>query len=78
MDMLKKFFPNAFKATETEPFIISLVIYILIDIVCGLVIGFLAKIPLLGILFSIVGYVVGLYALIGIILSVLVFVKVIK
>lgn len=78
MDALKKFFPHAFKATETEPFIISLVIYVLIDIICGLVIGFLAKIPLLGILFSIIGYVVGLYALIGIILSVLVFVKVIK
>ena len=78
MDALKKFFPHAFKSTETEPFIISLVIYVLIDIICGLVIGFLAKIPLLGILFSIIGYVVGLYALIGIILSVLVFVKVIK
>ena len=59
-------------------FIISLVIYVLIDIVCGFVIGILAKIPLLGIIFSILGTVIGLYALVGIILSILVFIKVIK
>ncbi|MBE6902981.1 MAG: hypothetical protein E7480_00025 [Ruminococcaceae bacterium] len=78
MEMLKKFFPNAFKATDLKSFITALVIYVLIDIVCGFVIGLLAKIPLIGIIFSIVGSLVGLYALVGIILSVLVFVKVIK
>lgn len=78
MDTIKKFFPHAFKATELKPFIISLVIYVLIDIVCGFVIGILAKIPLLGIIFSILGTVIGLYALVGIILSILVFIKVIK
>ena len=77
MELLKKFFPNAFKATELKAFIIALVVYVLIDIVCGVVIGFLAKIPLVGIIFSLVGAVVGLYALVGIILSILVFVKVI-
>ncbi len=78
MDMLKKFFPNAFKATELKSFVMALVVYVLVDIVCGFVIGLLAKIPLLGIIFSILGSVVGLYALIGIILSILVFVKVVK
>ena len=78
MDILKKIFPHAFKSTETQPFIISLVIYLLVDIVCGVVIGLLAKIPLIGIIFSILGSIVGLYALIGIILSILVFVKVLK
>lgn len=78
MDSLKKFFPHAFKATELKAFIITLLIYVVIDVVCGFVIGLLAKIPLIGILFSILGTVVGLYALIGIILSILVFVKVVK
>lgn len=78
MDKLKKFFPSAFNATEVKPFIISLVIYALIDIVCGIIIGILAKIPILGIIFSLLGTLIGLYALIGIILSILVFVKVIK
>lgn len=78
MDLLKKFFPHAFKATELKSFIITLIIYVLIDIVCGFVIGLLAKIPLLGIIFSLLGSLVGLYALVGVILSILVFVKVLK
>ena len=78
MDSIKKYFPIAFKATELKPFIISLILFCLIDLVCGFVIGLLAKIPLIGILFSILGAVIGLYALIGIILSILVFVKVVK
>ncbi len=78
MDMLKKFFPHAFKATEVQNFIISLIIYAVIDVVCGVVIGLLAKIPLIGILFSLLGSLIGLYATAGIVLSILVFVKVIK
>ena len=78
METLKKFFPTAFKATDVSKFIISLIIYAVIDIVCGFVIGLLAKIPLIGILFSLVGSLVGLYAFIGIVLCILVFVKVIK
>lgn len=78
MDSLKKFFPFAFKATELTPFIVSLLIYIILGAICGFVIGILSKIPLIGILFSILGTVIGLYTLIGIILTILVFVKVIK
>lgn len=78
MDMLKKFFPHAFKATELTPFIVSLIVYVLIDIVCGFVIGLLAQIPILGIIFSLLGSLVGLYAFVGIVLSILVFVKVLK
>lgn len=78
MDFLKKFFPHAFKATELKAFIISLVVYILVDIVCGFVIGLLAAIPVIGIIFSLLGSLVGLYAFVGIVLSILVFVKVLK
>lgn len=78
MDMLKIFFPHAFKATDLKAFIVSLVIYVLIDIICGFIIGLLAKLPIIGIIFGLIGSLVGLYALIGIILSILVFVKVIK
>ena len=75
MDILKKFFPISFSAKELKPFIISLVIYVLVDVVCGFVIGLLAKIPVLGILFSLLGSIIGLYALMGIVLSVFVFVN---
>ena len=50
----------------------------LVGTLIGLVIGLLSKIPILGIIFSILGTVIGLYTLIGIVLSILVFVKVLK
>ena len=78
MDILKKFLTTAFKANDVKPLIISLIIYVLIDIVCGFVIGLLAKIPIVGIIFSLLGSIVGLYALVGIVLSILVFLKVVK
>ncbi len=78
MDALKKFFPIAFKATELKAFIVSLIIYVVIDVVCGFVIGLLAKLPIIGFIFSLVGSLVGLYAFVGIVLSILVFAKVIK
>ena len=78
MDMLKKYFPHAFKATELKSFIITLLIYVVIDIVCGALIGLLAKLPLIGIIFSLIGSLVGLYALVGVVLSILVFVTVVK
>lgn len=78
MDSLKKFFPHAFKATEVKSLVITLLIYVLIDFVCGLVIGLLAKLPIIGVIFSILSSVVGLYALVGIVLSILVFAKVVK
>ena len=78
MDILKKYWPHAYKATELNAFIITLIIYILVDVVCGFVIGLLAKLPIVGIIFSLIGTLVGLYALVGIVLAVLVFVKVLK
>ena len=78
MDALMKFFPHAFKATELSKLIITIIIYILIDIVCGFVIGLLAKLPILGIIFGLLGSLVGLYAFVGIVLALLVFFKVLK
>lgn len=78
MEFLKKIFPRAFCATDLTAFIISLVIYALIDVVCGFVIGLLVKLPIIGFLFGLVGSLVGLYALVGVVLSILVFLKVLK
>ena len=78
MDMLKKIFPDAFRAKEVNSFIVTLLIYGIGSFLIGLVLSLLAKLPLVGIIFSLIGYVVGLYALVGIVLAVLVFAKVIK
>ena len=52
MDLLKKFFPHAFKATNLTAFIITLIVYVLIDVVCGFVIGLLAALPIVGIILA--------------------------
>lgn len=78
MDLLKTFFPFSFKASELTAFIITLIVYILVDVICGFVIGLLAAIPLVGIIAGLVGALIGLYALVGIVLAILVFAKVLK
>jgi hypothetical protein len=78
MDMLKKFFPDAFRSKDVNSFVITLLIYGVGSFLIGLVLGLLAKIPLIGFVFTLIGSLVGLYALVGIILAILVFAQVIK
>ncbi len=78
MDFLKKFFPFSFKATEIVSLIVSIIIYLVIGVVGGLVIGLLANIPVVNLICGILGALLDIYGLVGIVLSILVFVKVIK
>jgi len=75
MDMLKTFWPTAFKVKEKDvtSFVVQLVIFVLVCAVVGFLIAVLAGIPIIGILFGIVGAVLELYGLIGIILTVVKF-----
>ncbi len=67
---------NKFNSVKTvKDLVISIVVFLLIDVICGLVIGFLCKIPVLGIIFTIIGSVVGILCLVGIVLSILGFLK---
>lgn len=78
MDKVKKFFPFSVKGTDVKSLVISIIIYIVIGFVGGLIIGLLGAIPLIGILFSIVGWVLDIYCLVGIVLAVLYFLGVVK
>lgn len=79
MDTLKKLFPLSFREKkEVKDFIIVLVIYAVISIVCEIVFWLLGKIPLVGFLFGLVGWVVGLYIIGGVVLTILHFTGVIK
>lgn len=80
MDFLKTLWPTPFKIRPKDvvSFVIQLVIFIVICAVIGILIGVLAGIPIVGIIFSIVGALVELYGLIGIVLSVLVFLNIVK
>ncbi|MBQ8356991.1 MAG: hypothetical protein IJX39_04185 [Clostridia bacterium] len=73
MDFLKKLWPTPFKIEKgnVASFLIQLIIFIIITAVVGVLIGVLSGIPIIGIIFSIVGSLMGLYTLIGIVLCVL-------
>ena len=78
MDMIKKLWPWALKAKDVKSLVITIVICIVADFVCGLVLGLLGAIPLIGIIFKLVGWVVGIYFLVAIVLAVLNFLGVLK
>lgn len=80
MDLLKALWPTAYKIKEKDvrSFIVQLVIFGVFCIVVGFLIGLLAKIPIIGIVFSLVGALFELYSLVGIALCILNFLGVIK
>ncbi len=78
MDMLKKIFPFSFKSKEVKDLVINIVIYLVASIVGGWLLGLLGGIPLLGVIFDLIGSLFGLYCLVGIVLAVLDFFKILK
>ena len=88
MDMLKKFFPYAFKvsAKDVTALVVSIIIHLVAGLVVSVVLGLLntilGVIPLVGILVGIVcwaaGSIIDLYCLAGIVLAVLLFLDVLK
>ena len=80
MDMLKKLWPTPFKIERKNltSFLVQLIIFIVVCAVVGVLIGVLRSIPILGIIFWIVGSLLEIYSIVGIVLCVLVFLDVIK
>ncbi len=78
METLKKIFPQAFKAEDVASLIVAILIYILFNVVAGAIIGLLAKLPIVGFVFGVLGSLVGIYATAGIVIAVLVFCKILK
>ena len=79
MDILKKVFPLSFKYVgEVANLVIGIIIYVLVGIVGGAVIGLTASLPVVGIILGIVGALLDLYVTAGIVIEILVHCKVIK
>lgn len=80
MDTLNKIFPHAFKVKpqEVSSLIIAILIYIVIGILGGLAITLLSYLPIIKIICGALGALMDLYAVAGIVIAVLVYVKVIK
>lgn len=78
MATLKKIFSYSFGAADLKALIIKIVVYIVAGFVAGLVLGLLSKIPVLGVIFSIIGWIIDLYCLVGIVLTILDYLKILN
>lgn len=78
LNAIKPYFPQAFGANSIKSLVIAVLIYAVVTFVAGLVIGLLDWIPILGFILKIVGWLINVYCVVGIILAILVFLKVVK
>lgn len=80
MELLKKFWPTPFKIKEKDvvSFIIQLVIFVVVCTVIGWLISILSGIPIIGLIFSLLGALMEIYGLVGIVLCILVFLGIVK
>ena len=78
LNSIKPYFPQAFKAKDLKSFAIALVIYAVVAVVLGFILGLLGGIPVIGFIANIVGWLVKLYCTAGVILAILVFLQVVK
>ena len=80
MDMLKKFFPFSFNVKEKDvtSLVVSIIIYVVVMVISGVVMGLLSLIPVINLLTGIAGWLVELYATLGIVISVLNFFNILK
>ena len=80
MDYLKLLWPTPFKIKEKDlvSFLVQLIIFILLTVLIGVAIWLLSAIPIVNIVASIAGSLMGLYTIVGIVLCVLKFLDVLK
>ena len=79
MDILKKLFPLSFKMTgSVANLIIGTIIYLVAEIIVGVVLGLLGAIPVVGVIVGLIASLVGLYTTAGIVVMFLYHFKVLK
>lgn len=79
MDFLKKLWPTPFKIEKGNvvSFIIQLIIFLVVCAVVGWLIAILADIPIIGLVFGLIGSLMGIYSTVGIVLCILKFLGVV-
>ena len=75
---LKKIFPHAMQARSLKGLIIAILIYAVVSFIGGIIHGIIGSIPLVGLVAGIIGWALGIYCTVGIIISVLVFLNIVK
>ena len=80
MDLLRSIWPTPFKVQPGKigSLIIQLVIFLIVCAIVGFVANLLASVPVVCIIFTVIGSLMCIYSTVGIILCILKFVGVIK
>lgn len=79
MDLIKKLWPTPFKIKKGNliSFLVQLLIFLIICAVIGWLFTVLSKIAIVGVVFYVIGSLMGIYAIVGAILCVLRFIGVV-
>ncbi len=78
METVKKFFPLSTSCVDNESFIRNIIIYVVAIVICRLFFSLLSRIPLIGFIFGIVGWLATVYLVVGIILAALLYFNILK
>lgn len=78
MDLVKKLFPVSMRAKDTNGLIVSILMYAIVFVALFLINKLVSIIPFVRWVVGILSGVVELYCVIGIIIAVLVFLKIVK
>ena len=79
MDIIKKIFPYSFnKKKDLSALLVNVIIQFLVGAVAGILIGVLIGVPIIGALVGAVCGLIELYVIVGIVLSVLDYLKILK
>ena len=77
--MLKHYFPAALHSVDTSSLIKAIVFYLVIGIIGGVICRVVGIIPIIGwLVAAALGLVVGIYTLVGIVLSILTYISINK
>ena len=79
MEQLKKFFPRSFSHSNTvAQVIITAIVYLIVGAIAGVAIMLLALVPVVNLIVGLLGTLVDIYCIAGIVISILVYLKVIN
>ncbi len=78
MELLRKIWPFSFDTNSVSNLVIKAIVYILIGVIFGILVGLLKNVPVLNVIFYIIGPLVDLYVVAGLVIMFLNFFKVLK
>jgi hypothetical protein len=78
MELLQRIFPLSFGKKDLAGLIITILIYLVVGAVLGAVVALLAKIPIIGFIFALIGSLIGIYIFAGLVILILVYLNLLR